>query len=125
IAVVVSALGPFFIPEASADLQLMTIPYEPTYVDYGFMGLAILTLIDIFLFKNRQRQMIVARLLIFLNIILLGFFVYWFLTLPGEIFFSEKGIGSIVPIVSIVFLGLAHRAIKKDENLVKSVDRLR
>jgi hypothetical protein len=30
-----------------------------------------------------------------------------------------------LPIVSIVFLVLANKAIKKDEDLVKSVDRLR
>ncbi|MBL4663933.1 MAG: DUF4293 family protein, partial [Flavobacteriaceae bacterium] len=29
------------------------------------------------------------------------------------------------PIISIVFLVLANKAIKRDENLVKSVDRLR
>ena len=38
---------------------------------------------------------------------------------------SEKGIGLILPIFSIVFLVLANKAIKKDEDLVKSVDRLR
>ncbi|MEM8927237.1 MAG: DUF4293 family protein, partial [Bacteroidota bacterium] len=38
---------------------------------------------------------------------------------------SEKGIGMLIPVFSIVFLVLANRAIKKDEDLVKSVDRLR
>ncbi|OSS38566.1 hypothetical protein C723_2549 [Christiangramia flava JLT2011] len=38
---------------------------------------------------------------------------------------SEKGIGMFLPIVSIVFLVLANKAIKRDEDLVKSVDRLR
>jgi len=37
----------------------------------------------------------------------------------------EKGIGMLIPVFSIVFLVLSNRAIKKDEDLVKSVDRLR
>ncbi|HAE71723.1 MAG TPA: DUF4293 domain-containing protein, partial [Flavobacteriaceae bacterium] len=47
------------------------------------------------------------------------------LSLSGESFLSEKGIGMFVPIISIVFLSVANKAIKKDEDLVKSVDRLR
>ena len=38
---------------------------------------------------------------------------------------SQKGIGVLLPIISIVFLAMANKAIKKDEDLVKSVDRLR
>ncbi|MFT6838514.1 MAG: hypothetical protein ACJAZR_002051, partial [Sediminicola sp.] len=60
-----------------------------------------------------------------LNIFLLGLFVYRSLNLSGESNISEKGIGMLIPIFSIVFLVLANRAIKKDEDLIKSVDRLR
>jgi hypothetical protein len=38
---------------------------------------------------------------------------------------SEKGIGMLIPVLSIVFLVLANKAVKKDEALVKSADRLR
>ncbi|PCI34935.1 MAG: hypothetical protein COB60_05295, partial [Flavobacteriaceae bacterium] len=62
---------------------------------------------------------------IILNFILLGLFVYRSLNLSGEANVSEKGIGILLPIFSIVFLVLANKAIKKDEELVKSVDRLR
>jgi hypothetical protein len=44
---------------------------------------------------------------------------------PGESNISEKGVGIFIPILSIVLLVLANKAIKKDEELVKSVDRLR
>jgi len=66
-----------------------------------------------------------GRLNIILNFILLGIFVYQSLNLSGEINVSEKGIGILLPIFSIVCLVLANKAIKKDEDLVKSVDRLR
>ena len=90
-----------------------------------FLASAVLSLISIFMFKNRQSQFVMGRLNIILNFILLGLFVYRSLSLSGEAQVSEKGIGMLLPIFSIVFLVLANKAIKKDEDLVKSVDRLR
>lgn len=90
-----------------------------------FLGSATLALISIFLYKNRQNQFVTNRLNMILNLFLLGFFVYRSLNLSGETNVSEKGIGMLIPVFSIVFLVLSNRAIKKDEDLVKSVDRLR
>ena len=90
-----------------------------------FLGSALLSLISIFNYKNRKTQFVLGRLNIILNFILLGLFVYQSLNLSGEADVSEKGIGILLPILSIVFLVLANKAIKKDEELVKSVDRLR
>ena len=90
-----------------------------------FLGSALLSLIAIFMFKNRKSQFVLGRLNIILNFILLGLFVYRSLKVSGETDVSEKGIGMLLPIFSIVFLVLANKAIKKDEDLVKSVDRLR
>ena len=90
-----------------------------------FLGSTALALIAIFMYKNRQTQFVLGRLNIILNFILLGLFVYRSLNLSGETDVSEKGIGMLLPIFSIVFLVLANKAIKKDEDLVKSVDRLR
>ena len=84
-----------------------------------------LSLISIFGYKKRQNQFVMNRLNMILNVILLGLFVYRLLSLSGETTVSEKGIGMFLPIVSIVLLVLANKAIKKDEDLVKSVDRLR
>ena len=90
-----------------------------------FLGSAGLSLISILMYKNRKSQFMLGRLNIILNFILLGLFVYRSLNLSGETDVSEKGIGILLPIFSIVFLVLANKAIKKDEELVKSVDRLR
>ena len=77
-------------------------------------------------FKKRQTQFVANRLNIVLNLILLGLFVYHSLNLSGEaVTVSEKGIGMFLPVLAVVFLALANKAIKKDEDLVKSVDRLR
>lgn len=98
---------------------------ENTPVFLLFLISALLSLVSIFLFKNRKLQFVLGRINIILNFILLGLFVYWSLMVSGEIDISEKGIGMFIPVVSIVLLVLANKAIKKDEDLVKSVDRLR
>ena len=88
-------------------------------------GSILLVFISIFSYKKRKSQFVINRLNIILNFFLLGVFVYRSLTLSGETLVSEKGIGVFLPIISIVFLVMANKAIKKDEDLVKSVDRLR
>jgi len=90
-----------------------------------FIASAVLSLVSIFRYNNRKSQFVLGRLNIILNFILLGLFVYQSLNVSGEANVSEKGIGILLPIFSIVFLVLANKAIKKDEDLVKSVDRLR
>ncbi len=95
------------------------------WVSAAFYVVAVLAIMAIVLFKNRQNQFVANRLNMILNLFLLGFFVYRSLNLSGETLVLEKGIGMLIPVFSIVFLVLANRAIKKDEDLVKSVDRLR
>jgi len=90
-----------------------------------FILSAIVSLVDIFLYKKRQLQFVVGRLVILTNLILLGLLIYVSLTLPGEVSISEKGIGMFLPILAILLIVLANKAIEKDEDLVKSVDRLR
>jgi hypothetical protein len=90
-----------------------------------FIASAVLTLITIFQFKKRQLQFVLGRLTILINFILVGILVYFSQNLSGEIKISEKGIGLLIPIFTIVFVVLANKAVKKDEELVKSVDRLR
>jgi len=97
---------------------------EPIMLGLIF-GSILVTFISIFSYKKRKSQFVINRLNIILNFFLLGVFVYRSLTLSGEILVSEKGIGVFLPIISIVFLVMANKAIKKDEDLVKSVDRLR
>ncbi|MDG2152208.1 MAG: DUF4293 family protein, partial [Polaribacter sp.] len=73
----------------------------------------------------RKLQFVIGRLVILINLFLLGLLIYVSLTLPGEISISEKGIGMFLPIIVVLLVVLANKAIKKDEDLVKSADRLR
>ena len=97
---------------------------EPVILGLIF-GSILFAFFSIFSYKKRKSQFVINRLNIILNFFLLGVFVYRSLTLSGETLVSEKGIGLFLPIISIVFLVMANKAIKKDEDLVKSVDRLR
>lgn len=94
-------------------------------IGMNFFLVALLAIISIFLFKDRKYQLVINTTSILINLLLLGLLAYHLFNIPGEMQISEKGIGSFLPLVSIVLLVLANRAIRKDENLVKSVDRLR
>ena len=98
--------------------------FELEYVIY-FVLITLLSLWGLLTFKKRGFQLKVGRLNLFLNFVALGFLTYWLLILPGEIDFSKKGIGLIIPVISIVFIVLAQKAIKRDDELVKSADRFR
>ena len=94
-------------------------------IGIGFLISSALSLFSIFSYKNRKNQFVLGRLNILINFYLLGVLIIESLNLPGETFVSEKGIGMFLPIIVVVLLVMANKAIKKDEDLVKSVDRLR
>jgi peptidoglycan/LPS O-acetylase OafA/YrhL len=125
IVVLLTAVAPFFLPIWSTEEGTSIFALDQYMVMTFFMASALLALLTIFMFKKRKLQFVLGRLNIILNFILLGFFVYWSLSVPGEMQISEKGIGMLIPVLSIVFLVLANKAVKKDEALVKSADRLR
>lgn len=125
VSLIVSGILPFVFPlwkdNLGKDFYFMS---DIIYV--ALFGLsATLSLLSILSHAKRQQQFVMGRLNIILNLILLGLFVYRTLNASGETAISEKGVGMFLPIISIVFLVLANKAIKKDEDLVKSVDRLR
>jgi len=126
IALIITGVLPFIFPlwtlDGDKEFYFM---FNMIYVSLFALSTT-LSLVSIFAYKKRQHQFVLGRLNIILNLILLGLFVYRSLNLSGETpVVSEKGIGMFLPIVAIVFLVLANKAIKKDEDLVKSVDRLR
>jgi len=125
ISLVASAALPFVFSLWTIDNTVAVFFTDEPFSVAFFAVSSLLTLISIFSFKKRQNQFVLNRLNMIFNFILLGFFVYRTLNLSGETEVSEKGIGIVLPAISIVLLVLANKAIKKDENLVKSVDRLR
>lgn len=123
--ILMSGALPFFVTLWKDAEGAVVVVLDQNMVLGMYVGSAVLAIIALCAFKNRKLQFVLGRLNIILNFILLGLFVYWSLSISGGMGISEKGIGMILPIISIVFLVLANKAIMRDENLVKSVDRLR
>ena len=126
LALLIAGVLPFFLPlYTMGSGQQVYFMQNMVYATLFGLSLA-LSLLSILSYNKRQHQFVINRLNMILNLILLGLFVYRSLNLSGETgMVSEKGIGMFLPIVVIVLLVLANKAIKKDEDLVKSVDRLR
>ncbi len=90
---------------------------------------ALLSFVTIFLFKNRILQM---RLTTYTVIILLGFYlllIYYryfaFKSFNLEITQSQMTLYALFPVIAAIFVYIANRAIKKDEEKVRSMDRFR
>jgi len=122
-----SIMGALYIwfPTIISEKGLILISKDEPVILGLIFGSILIAFFSIFSYKKRKSQFVINRLNIILIFFLLGVFVYRSLTLSGETLVSEKGIGVFLPIISIVFLVMANKAIKKDEDLVKSVDRLR
>lgn len=84
--------------------------------------------IQLLLFKNRKFQMTVGRVA---YLLILGFVVFLYfagdqlaeaVNATGDL---RYGAGIYFPVAAVAFVFLANRSIKKDEELVRSLDRLR
>ena len=81
--------------------------------------ISIISFYTIFKYKNRQTQFVLNRFSIILCFLFVGILVFMF-----DIISSFEWI-NLVPLFSIVLLVLANRAIKKDDDLIRSIDRIR
>ncbi len=88
----------------------------------------ILTVATIFLFKNRLLQIRLCAFNVLTNIVLIMVVFFFYAPRIKAMTLIEPEYnytGMVLPLVSLVFLILANRAIRKDEVMVKSADRLR
>lgn len=112
--------------EVKQSLQLLEYSYLLAVLAIAVVALPV---IAIFMFKNRKLQMNLAILAIVLNI---GFLAYYLMGIESfksshvpPITSSSFGVASFMPVVAIIFLFMAISGIRKDNKLVKSLDRLR
>lgn len=109
-----------------SGLQDITVLEKPFPLTVILILIPIISLITIFLFKNRKIQIWLSLALIFIIAAFIGTASYyaWIVTTKysAEI---VPGIKMILMPVMLIFAVLAYRGIKKDDNLVKSYDRLR
>lgn len=92
----------------------------------AFAGAAVLTLLAIFLFRNRPLQMRVNLLSILFILAGAGLAIYLLMSQTEAALDQLKiGVGTFLPLAGIILILMANRNIKKDEKLVQSMDRLR
>ncbi len=89
-----------------------------------------LALASIFMFKNRKTQLIVGRLAMVANIIGFILVIVFYVNNGAELKAlsvddQENYFGFSLPLIFLIFAILAQRAISKDDELVRSSDRLR
>lgn len=87
-----------------------------------------LSLATIFMFKNRKLQVKLTQVGMLLSALLVAAIFYYVNEASSEIgagAMMHYQLGIVMPIISLVFLILAVRSIKQDEELVRSADRLR
>jgi len=86
----------------------------------------IINLITVFLYKKRTLQirlLVINVVLIFGVLFFIGFYTYQIL--QTNEYKAYYQVACIYPLISIIFTFLAILAIKKDEALVRSMDRIR
>jgi glucan phosphoethanolaminetransferase (alkaline phosphatase superfamily) len=114
------------IPNLMAD-KVYNIQDSPILLGLTIIG-ALMALISIFLYKNRTLQLRLSNISIICSILLIFvtiLMIYNERTITEHADTIEDGLGVYFPVLSIIFSILANRYIKKDENLVQSMDRLR
>jgi len=113
----------FLITALMAVLAIMTY-HERWWLPLIFSLLGIASLVAIFLYKNRKRQYLVVSIFLLAIVLVLAhnFYIIW-----QADFHPKRVVAAIglVCIVSGILAMLALRAIRKDEKLVRSTDRLR
>lgn len=97
---------------------------NPVYAFFAGMSGGML-IANIFNFKKRKLQVVLNRIVLFFCLVLAGFLIYEYVTLIQTDEAIRPGIGLAVPLVTIILIVMANRAITKDEELVRSADRFR
>jgi len=115
-----------FISGIHHNVDGKSIQAEPfTGLLAGTIGVALLALVTIFLFRNRTLQKRIATVVILLIVALCGWIFQIIQQLEGGLAGVKVEPGVALPVLAILFMGLGIRAINKDEQLIRSADRLR
>lgn len=105
---------------------------EPEYITWGILAFAllgvILPIVNIFLYKRRQLQIklsLLTALLIVIYYVTTMIYLNAYLAKIDSTYILNVQFGIILPVVALIFDLLAISKIKKDEKLVRSLDRIR
>lgn len=131
-----AGFGVMALPFATApeNVQASSLFSDKVYSTGDSIGLLILfalagalSLAAIFLYQNRKLQLKIGKMALGADLfgLALAAVLFWQDSVNTTTAAISGGAGAILPLVYMVFALLALRAIKKDEALVRSADRLR
>lgn len=130
----------FFIPFASlisnvvysfslagvTSLNSEEVIQQPYWLTALGAATALLVFIIIFLYKNRKLQMKLTVISILLSLALNAAMYYLTDSSSTQLTAQVRYTAAFIfPVISSILLILAYRGIRKDENLIKSLDRIR
>ena len=119
IIVIVSVIGFFFLPPL--DFYILEL-LVPTLLKSYIILTSSLALLSLMIFKHRKTQLIINRLHFFLQVAMTGVLIFGLLN-ANEL--NSFLLWLLMPFQSMVLLILSSRAIQKDDDLIRSIDRLR
>lgn len=101
--------------------------FFPYYITIALsMGLALFSLLQ---YKKRKVQITVGRFVYLLLAVTIAFVFIDFYSLSGKLGVESVmiscGVGMFLPVAALPVMFMANRNIRKDEDLIKSLDRLR
>jgi len=79
--------------------------------------------IQLFMYNNRKKQILIGKISILMWI--LWILLFMLIVYLNEIANFSLQFGAIFPFLIVIFILLANRNIKKDEELIRSIDRIR
>lgn len=109
-----------FMPLFQLDKEDAFFDFTKPLVITGFLSIA-LSIAVIFFFKNRPLQIRIGYVIVLLQLLMCFLIGYYFYLDKGQ----QLSVLNALPLISLVLQVLAIRAVKKDEALIKSMDRLR
>ena len=119
IIVIVSVIGFFLLPPL--DFYILGL-LVPTLLKSYIILTSSLALLSLMIFKHRKTQLIINRLHFFLQVAMTGVLIFGLLNAND---LNSFLLWLLMPFQSMVLLILSSRAIQKDDDLIRSIDRLR
>ena len=110
----------FFLPLDFFDVNIFNFK---TLIEVKFYIIlcGLLTFLSVLLFKKRTKQLLINKVQIFLHIVYSLIIVIDFIIYKS----ANSFINILIPTFCLIFIFLANKFIKRDEDLIKSIDRIR
>lgn len=123
-----------FVPGSTVEYSQKMSGFQTWPLVVLAIVVGVVALVSVFFYKNRVAQMRVVAVAFLLNVVYVFLVFFWAVDAYAKTVAQAMNaadpqvtwyVGAYAPIVSLVFLVLAHRGIKRDEMKVRAADRLR